>query len=76
MKFNGRLHRTMQLYLNESIKAGCISINGEYPKNVEVKLRSIHRQLDKMINGNGRVLKQLNDLASIYEDDFNPKELK
>jgi len=28
---------------------GCFSYNGEYPKKMEVKLRSIHRQLDRII---------------------------
>jgi len=49
MKFNGRLHNTMKAYFNEVLKEGALSYNGEYPKGVETKLRSIHKQLDKMI---------------------------
>ena len=49
MRANGRLHKTILGYLKALKDEGCFSYNGEYPKKMEVKLRSIHKQLDEMI---------------------------
>ena len=49
MKASNRLHKTMNGYFSELSKVGCFSYNGHYPKSVEAKLRSIHRQLESII---------------------------
>ena len=51
MKSNGRLHKTILGYLKAIKDEGCFSYNGDCPKKMEVKLRSIHKQLDKIIKG-------------------------
>ena len=49
MRASHRLHTSLKGYFDDLKKEGCFSYNGEYPKSVERRLRSIHKQLNKII---------------------------
>ena len=49
MRASHRLHTSLKGYFDDLKKEGCFSYNGEYPKSVERRLRSIHKQLNKIM---------------------------
>jgi hypothetical protein len=44
MRFNGRLHKTIEAYLATMKKENCMSWDGEYSPKVNVKMASIIKQ--------------------------------
>ena len=50
MRASHRLHKTLKAYFKVMEEERCFSCNGEYSKKVETKLRSIHKQLERLID--------------------------